>query len=678
MSFREKPQVRAAVYGVTLFVLAFCVAMLGPSLLQFSLQTGSSVKETGYVLGVRSFAYLCGGFLSWTFDKYPGHWILGVSAILGGVISALFPHCKSLFALGAVAVGQGVILCQLDVGANILLLFLGMAPQTQNSWLQFLHFMFALGATISPLALQVSASAAGAPSEPKLNADGTEEVVYTPGAYNAAYLFAAALCVAVGVGVLLLPSPKPRGKEGDSNKAQDNAASGSDPAAIGKLEDIDITSSAAAPSSSSSSSSSSSDKIALTEKEEEGSKPKEAEEDAQTRALRAQIEAEPPMTQQQLRKHTWIVVAEVAGILGAYVGAEAGVGFLLTAISVIGWGLTEAQGQSLTAAYWGAITVGRLAAVPLSRMMKPERMLAIDIVGSIAGLVLLVFFQGSVAGIWFSVIVYGVFMASTYPTAVALLDHYAQVEGSHGSAIVLGGASGEWLIPFLISSFIGADTEGEAIAISPEDAERAKVVFLALNLVACVACLGFFLLLRMHGPKLKLRREKFAREKKLQQQTEAGGAKTSSVVASDPVLLATGGTWHISGVINSGGFGAAGAWETFDAAKHHYNVDGSARALPSPALVALPPMQQRPQLTTGSSTEGEWGTAVPDASPHRLETGAHHDFFSASSPLAAATASSSGGDWQVQHQHQQQRQHGGYGHVASSPVIAVSGDDEWR
>jgi len=156
----------------------------------------------------------------------------------------------------------------------------------------------------------------------------------------------------------------------------------------------------------------------------------------------------------------------------------------------------------------GKSTAGRLLAVPLSTRMRPATMMSLDVVGVLAFLSLLVIvvLAGSAPGLWLAVVLFGLCMASIYPTGVAILEAYVPLEGKHATSLVIGGSAGEWAFPFIIASFMTADVGGGAIAVSAADAARARWVFLGVNAACCLGMAAAYALLRRLGPALKARR----------------------------------------------------------------------------------------------------------------------------------------------------------------------------
>jgi fucose permease len=614
-AFRVKPEATALMYCVCFVTLGMAVATMGPAILQLAYQTNATVTETGYILGIRSFAYLCGGFMGFLYDRIPGHWILGASLMIGGLATALIPLTSSLVTLAVVVIVQGFFMCQVDTGGNIMILWALDGHPRMEQYMQALHFAFALGAFLSPLALRASASLSGGASGVQFDAaTATEEVLVDKSAYNVAFYFCGAMCVAMALALQLLPHPKPRKSALALKKEQGVSRQGAAPDAV-TLQPAGGGAPGGAwnlqPIVPVAGSSDAALCIGPTSVAPEATTGKITPTNAsasvvvgivdagaaETVSLAAADADGQPLTAKGMALNTWLVVANVACLMGAYVGAECGYGFYLTAFSVLSLGMTEAEGQFMTAVYWGAIMVGRLLAVPLSTRLSSERMLLVDVVGSVLGMLLLIMLQSSVLGVWISTIVFGLFMASTYPTAVALMDSYVKVEGKHGTAIVLGGASGEWLFPFIIATAMGGTVSEGAIEVSVEAGHKARTVFIAVNTAACVLTLVAYLVLRRTGPALKVQRERY-----LAHHATKDGSVSETVAVPVPRTDAT-----VSAAVRS---------------PPHYNTD-------TPAQTELPPRQEQSSA----------GTVIEWAHPQGTLSHRSHEYLAGSEEASPAEES---------------------------------------
>jgi FHS family Na+ dependent glucose MFS transporter 1 len=89
----------------------------------------------------------------------------------------------------------------------------------------------------------------------------------------------------------------------------------------------------------------------------------------------------------------------VATMLGVYVGSEVAFGGYVLTYSHLRLEFDEAQGQFLTAVYWGALAGGRFFAIFLSMRMTPRTVLWLDLIGCVLSSALILVWNASpVAG----------------------------------------------------------------------------------------------------------------------------------------------------------------------------------------------------------------------------------------------------------------------------------------
>lgn len=161
---------------------------------------------------------------------------------------------------------------------------------------------------------------------------------------------------------------------------------------------------------------------------------------------------------QNLRNDRLSAVLIVACLLGLYVGAETSYGAFLTSYAVIALKQTESQGQVLTGIYWGGLTIGRILAIPASVRIQPAKLLGGSMFGCVLACIVLLFGQSSIGVVWIFSCIFGFFMACIFPTAVALAETYFPVAGADATIFVIGSATGEMILPFIISSLFGDES----------------------------------------------------------------------------------------------------------------------------------------------------------------------------------------------------------------------------
>ena len=161
-----------------------------------------------------------------------------------------------------------------------------------------------------------------------------------------------------------------------------------------------------------------------------------------------------------------------------YVGAEAGYGnWIYTYAFKRNLG-TEITANYLTSAFWGFFTVGRLLGVLISTRARSLTILAVDFIGCLASVSLILLFQESATVLWIGSILLGVSLASIFPTFLTLAEDRMHVTGSMTGWFLVGGGLGGMLMPWLIGQAFVRAGPGAMIMI--------VLVSIALNVVALI------------------------------------------------------------------------------------------------------------------------------------------------------------------------------------------------
>ena len=145
----------------------------------------------------------------------------------------------------------------------------------------------------------------------------------------------------------------------------------------------------------------------------------------------------------------WGVVIPFALVFMLYVGAE---------VSFSGWLYTYAlalhpnsstNAALLTSAFWAAMSIGRLLAIPLSVRLRPRHFLLIDFLLSLASLVVILTLSASLAALWIGTIGFGLGMSSLFSVWLTFADRRIKINGKLNgiffAATALGGMSIPWL-----------------------------------------------------------------------------------------------------------------------------------------------------------------------------------------------------------------------------------------
>lgn len=152
-----------------------------------------------------------------------------------------------------------------------------------------------------------------------------------------------------------------------------------------------------------------------------------------------------------------------------YVGAESAFGgWVYTYTINMGLG-TETSAAYITSLFWGALTIGRLLAIPIASRLRPGAMLGIDLAGCVISLGIINLFTTSQATLLVGTIGTGVFMASIFPTLINLAQQKMQITGKITSWFFVGASSGGMFLPWIIGQLftpVGPRITMQAILVS--------------------------------------------------------------------------------------------------------------------------------------------------------------------------------------------------------------------
>ena len=133
-----------------------------------------------------------------------------------------------------------------------------------------------------------------------------------------------------------------------------------------------------------------------------------------------------------------------------YVGGEAGYGaWIYTYAFTLNFG-TEVTAAYLTSAFWGSFTLGRLLGIWVSTRARPITILALDFVGCIASVGLILLFQESAILLWIGTFLFGISQASIFPTFLTLAEERMHVTGTIAGLFLVGAGVGGMILPWLI------------------------------------------------------------------------------------------------------------------------------------------------------------------------------------------------------------------------------------
>jgi FHS family Na+ dependent glucose MFS transporter 1 len=144
------------------------------------------------------------------------------------------------------------------------------------------------------------------------------------------------------------------------------------------------------------------------------------------------------------------LVVLIALFFVLYVGAEVGFG---------GWVFSYAEALKLTdaataayltSAFWGALTLGRLLAIPIAARLRPRTMLLGDLIGCVASVGGIVLWPTSLTALWLGTLGLGLSMASIFPTTLSFAARRMPTTGKITSWFLVGASLGTMSLPWLI------------------------------------------------------------------------------------------------------------------------------------------------------------------------------------------------------------------------------------
>jgi FHS family Na+ dependent glucose MFS transporter 1 len=152
-----------------------------------------------------------------------------------------------------------------------------------------------------------------------------------------------------------------------------------------------------------------------------------------------------------------VMVGTISTLLFIYVGAEVTYGGWIYTYAVKVYDISPPESAIISSAFWGAITIGRLIAVPITAKVKSSIILLSNLVGSLVCIAILLFFDSLLSRIllWILTIGYGLTMSSVYATAFAIpAQNGVTITSRASSAFVISGAIGEVTIPTVVGFLI--------------------------------------------------------------------------------------------------------------------------------------------------------------------------------------------------------------------------------
>ncbi|KAB5537212.1 hypothetical protein PHYPO_G00116260 [Pangasianodon hypophthalmus] len=432
-------------YWSAFFSFGLCLALLGPTVLDLRCQTRSSLQQVTLAFFAQQLCLFVGSFVGGFFSKSLCSSLssLASSTFIISLVFAFIPLCSNLLMLVAAMAITGLAMGIIDTISNLQLVKLYQKDSTV--FLQVLHFFIGLGALLSPLIADpflsetdcilgnTTINSSSTMKHLRNTLSGrhlhnvshiplhTEGEVVTKVSY--AFWIMAFVNLPVPIAVLVLmyrerllpccPEPSPRLLGGESH---------SDTVKMQRIsEQADLS---------------------TTELHEPT-----GHMDMLNCYHLSKLKGLPPSFF-GLHVFGGMVLFFSDGIVGSYTG------FIYTYAVAPPMSLSHKMAGYLTSVFWAAITVGRLASIPLSYRVKPVRLLIFNQVGVIVTQLLLLILYTNSAFLFIGTCFLGLFISSVYPCMLAFTEDLLDYKGCATTVLVTSAGMGEMLLQLLVGSMI--------------------------------------------------------------------------------------------------------------------------------------------------------------------------------------------------------------------------------
>ena len=103
----------------------------------------------------------------------------------------------------------------------------------------------------------------------------------------------------------------------------------------------------------------------------------------------------------------------------------------------------------LNSAFWLAMAVGRLLAIPISARLRPRIVLAIDFLGGVTSLIIILTLADFLPALWTGTIGLGLCMASIFPVLLDFIDRRIKINGTINGVFLAAVSVGAMFFPWL-------------------------------------------------------------------------------------------------------------------------------------------------------------------------------------------------------------------------------------
>ncbi|KAJ8270776.1 hypothetical protein GJAV_G00119160 [Gymnothorax javanicus] len=377
--------------------LGMGISVLGPTFEDLAINVRQDISNISYIFVGRSMGYIGGSVLAGIlFDFINHHLLLGFSMLVTAFGTCAIPFCKKALLLTALMSSIGMSMGVLDTGGNVLIL---------DTWgdqagphMQALHFSFAAGAFVSPIIAKLifddghDAGNTTAPTSTKPSLPVTDRIAKALGTV----------------------ARFPHSKTSSLTSMWAYFVIGTFILLVSLL--FFLLYSRSSPS-----------------------------------RERAKAASGKPL----VAKHHNVLILLLFFFFFWYVGAEVAYGsFIFTFVKDFAH-MDKAQAAGINSLFWGTFAAGRGLAIFFAACMYPGTMILLSLVGCTLSTLFLTLFSGRKEALWSCTALYGISMASTFPSGISWVEQYTTVTGRSAAVFVVGAALGEMVLPALVGFLLG-------------------------------------------------------------------------------------------------------------------------------------------------------------------------------------------------------------------------------
>ena len=145
----------------------------------------------------------------------------------------------------------------------------------------------------------------------------------------------------------------------------------------------------------------------------------------------------------------WGLIAVIMFLLFIDIGIEVGFGGWVYTYAITLNLADKVTAAYLTSAFFIALTLGRLIAIPLAARARPSIILLADLLGGLVSVALILARMDSPVFLWVGSIGLGFSLASVFPTCLALAERRMAVSGKITGWFMVGGSIGAMILPWI-------------------------------------------------------------------------------------------------------------------------------------------------------------------------------------------------------------------------------------